>query len=144
MPRIGCNWRKWFHIKKVRSRWYPTVTMINSNYADDIVLLDNTSPSRILTALLIASSNANANKTNFMSFKEKETIFTLKLVNQFIYLGSNFSSTKRDVNIHLAKAWTTIGGLSIIWKSDLCYIYIYIYIYYFFKIILNQLFLETW
>ena len=38
---------------------------------------------------------------------------------QFTYLVCNISSTERDVNIHLAKAWNAIGRLSIIWKSDL-------------------------
>ena len=32
---------------------------------------------------------------------------TLKLIDQFTYLGSNISSTESDVNIHIGKAWTT-------------------------------------
>ena len=43
----------------------------------------------------------------------------LKLVDQFIYLGSNISSNEGDVNICIGKAWTTIDRLSTIWKSDL-------------------------
>ena len=43
----------------------------------------------------------------------------MKLVDLFIYLRSNISSTERDVNIHIGKAWITIERLSTIWKSDL-------------------------
>ena len=43
----------------------------------------------------------------------------LKLVDKFTYLGSSVTSTETDINTRLAKAWTTIGSLSVIWKSDL-------------------------
>ena len=44
----------------------------------------------------------------------------LKLADQLTCLGSNISSTERDVNIRLAKAWDVIDWLSIMWKF--CYI----------------------
>ena len=44
---------------------------------------------------------------------------SLKLVNKFTYLGSSVSSTEKDMNTRLTKAWTAIDKLSIIWKSDL-------------------------
>ena len=40
------------------------------------------------------------------------------LEDQFLYIGSNISSTESDFNIHLAKALTTFDRLSIIRKSD--------------------------
>ena len=43
----------------------------------------------------------------------------LKIVDQFIYLGSNILSTESNVNIYIDKAWTAIGRLMIWWKSDL-------------------------
>ena len=43
----------------------------------------------------------------------------LKLVDKFNYLGSSVSSTEKDIDTRLTKAWTTIDRLSIIWKSDL-------------------------
>ena len=43
----------------------------------------------------------------------------LKLVDKFTYLGSSISSTKKDIETRLTKAWTAIDRLSIIWKSDL-------------------------
>ena len=45
----------------------------------------------------------------------------LKLVDKFTYLGSSVSSTEKDIDTRLTKAWTAIDRLSIIWKSDLTY-----------------------
>ena len=44
---------------------------------------------------------------------------SLKLVDKFTYLGSSVSSTKKDIDTWLTKAWTAIDRLLIIWKSDL-------------------------
>ena len=44
---------------------------------------------------------------------------SLKLVDKFTYLGSSVSSTEKDIDTRLTKAWTAIDKLSIIWKSDL-------------------------
>ena len=43
----------------------------------------------------------------------------LKLVDKFTYLGSSVSSTEKDIDTRLTKAWIAIDRLSIIWKSDL-------------------------
>ena len=43
----------------------------------------------------------------------------LKLVDKFTYLGSSVSSTEKDIDTRLTKAWTAIDRLSIMWKSDL-------------------------
>ena len=43
----------------------------------------------------------------------------LKVVDKFTYLGSSVSSTEKDIDTRLTKAWTAIDRLSIIWKSDL-------------------------
>ena len=42
----------------------------------------------------------------------------LKLVDKFTYLWSSVSSTEKDINTRLAKAWTAIDRLSVIWISD--------------------------
>ena len=44
---------------------------------------------------------------------------SLKLVDKFTYQGSSVSSTEKDIDTRLTKAWTAIDRLSIIWKSDL-------------------------
>ena len=41
------------------------------------------------------------------------------MVDQFIFIGSNISSTERSVNIHKAKTWTAMDRVMIILKSDL-------------------------
>ena len=60
----------------------------------------------------------------YICFNQRGDIFTLnssslKLVDKFTYLGSNVSSTESDINTQLAKAWTTIDRLLVIWKSHL-------------------------
>ena len=59
-----------------------------------------------------------------MCFNQRGNISTLKggplkLVDKFTYLGSSVSSTKNDINMWLAKAWTAIDRVSVIWKSDM-------------------------
>ena len=59
-----------------------------------------------------------------MCFIQKGDISTLdgtslKLVDKFTYLGSSVSSTEKDIDTRLTKAWTAIDMLSIIWKSNL-------------------------
>ena len=44
---------------------------------------------------------------------------SLKLVDKFTYLGSSVSSTEKDIDTRLMKAWTAIDRLSIVWKSNL-------------------------
>ena len=42
-----------------------------------------------------------------------------KICLKFAYLGSSFSSTEKDINTQLAKPWTAIDNLSVIWKSNM-------------------------
>ena len=44
---------------------------------------------------------------------------SLKLIDKFTYLGSSVSSTEKDIDTQLTKAWTVIDKQSVIWKSDL-------------------------
>ena len=118
-----------FRLKKARSWWYPGETVIDAHYANDLVLFANT-PAQAESYCTLQEQtgggiglHVNTNKTEYMCFKW-EAISTLsgwplKLVDKFTYLSSNISSTESDINICLAKVWTTIDRLSIIWKSDL-------------------------
>ena len=68
--------------------------------------------------------HVNAHKTEYMCYNQTGNISTLdgtllKLVDKFTYLGSSVSSTEKDIDTRLTKAWTTINRQSIIWKSDL-------------------------
>ena len=63
-------------------------------------------------------------KMKYMCFNQKGDISTLndgslKLVDKLINLGRSISSTENDISERLAKAWTAIDRLSIIWKSNL-------------------------
>ena len=119
-----------FKLAKERSRRYPAQTITDADYTDDIVLLANTlaQAKTPLHGLEYAAAgiglHVNADKTEYMCFNQRGDISTLngcslKLADKFAYLGSSFSSTEKDINMQLAKAWITINRLSVIWKSDL-------------------------
>ena len=68
--------------------------------------------------------HVNAHKTEYMCYNQTGDIFTvdgtpLKVVDKFTYLGSSVSSTEKDFDTRLTKAWAVINRLSIIGKSDL-------------------------
>ena len=68
--------------------------------------------------------HVNAHKTEYMCFNQTGDISTLggsslKLVDKFIYRGSSVSSTLKDIDTQLTKAWTAINRLLVIWMSDL-------------------------
>ena len=118
-----------FELTKKSSRRYPAKTITDADYADDITILANT-PNQAETLLHSAERAAagiglhdNAHKTECMCFNQTGDITTLegtslKLVDKFTYLGSSISSTEKDIDTRLMKAWTAINKLSIIWKSD--------------------------
>ena len=56
------------------------------------------------------------NQTGYISSLDGAS---LKLVDKFTYLGSSVSSTEKEIDTRLTKAWTDIDKLSVIWKSDL-------------------------
>ena len=67
---------------------------------------------------------ANLDKIELIYFKQVRAITTLigktlKLVNQFIYVGSNISFIESDAYTHIGKVWNVIDWLSNTWKSDL-------------------------
>ena len=119
-----------FELTKKRSRRHPAKTITDADYADDIAILANT-PSQaetLLHSLERATADiglhVNAHKTEYMSYNQtgditKQDGTPLKLVDKCTYLGSSVSSTEKDIDTWLMKAWTAIDRLSIIWKSDL-------------------------
>ena len=119
-----------FELTKKRSRRHPAKTITNTIYANDIAILANTpnQAETLLHSLEWAATgiglHVNAHKTEYMCYNQTGDITTqdgtpLKLVDKFTYLGSSVSSTKKDIDMRLMKAWTTIDRLLIIWKSDL-------------------------
>ena len=111
-----------FELTKKRSRRYPTKTITNTNFADDIAILAN-APAQaetLLHSLEWAAAgidlHVNAHKMEYMCFNQMDDI---SILNKFTYLGSSVSSTETDIDMQLTKAWTAIDGLLVIWKSDL-------------------------
>ena len=91
-----------FKLTKERNRSYPTQTITNADYANDIVLLANTpiQAESLLHAVERAAASislhVNADKTEYMCFNQRGNISTLddsslKLVQKFIYLWSSVS-----------------------------------------------------
>ena len=116
---------------KARSRQYPARTITDADYADDIALQANT-PTQAKSLQHSLEREAGSiglhidaeKKTEYMCFNQRSDIFTLngrslKVVDKFTYLGRNVSSTENDINTRLAKVWTAIDRLSIVWESDL-------------------------
>ena len=118
-----------FELTKERSRRYPAKTITDADYADDIALLAN-APAQaeiVLHSLERAAAgigfHVNAHKTEYICFNQTDISTlngcALKLVDKFTYLRSSVSSTETDIDTRLAKAWTAINRLSVVWKSDL-------------------------
>ena len=119
-----------FELTKKRSRRYLAKTITDADNADDIAILANrTNQAETLLHSLERAAAAiglhvNAHKTEYMCFNQTVDISTLegtslKLVDKFTYRGSSISSSEKDFDTRLTKAWTAIDKLSIIWKSDL-------------------------
>ena len=105
--------------KLTKERRYAAQRITEMDNADDIALLANTpaQAETLLHHLERASAgiglHINADKTECMCFNQKGNISirnasSLKLVDKPTYLGSSVSSTKKDLNSRLAKAWTAI------------------------------------
>ena len=115
-------------MEKTRSRWYTAQTIMDEDYADDIALLENTQAESLLHSLEQTAGgiglHENLDKPEYVSVNQRGDISalngcSLKLVDEFTYLGSSISSMENDINPRLAEAWSTIDRLSAIWKSDL-------------------------
>ena len=66
--------------------------------------------------------HVSADKMEYMCFNQRGVISPLNgrslKLDKFTYLGNSVSSSETDINRRLAKAWTAIDMLSVIWKSD--------------------------
>ena len=112
------------------SSWYAPEKLTDVDYADDLAITADTITNA--TVLLHNLENAanevglyvNASKAKFISFNQQGSIQTVsgestELVESFIYLGSEINSTKKDMKIRIAKAWTALNKMDTIWKSAL-------------------------
>ena len=106
-----------FKLTKKRSGRYPTKTITDTNYGDDIAILANAPQAETLLHSLERAAtgidlHVNVHKTEYMRFNQKGNISTLnssslKLVDKFTYLGSSVSLTKTNQGID--SYWLAIG-----------------------------------
>ena len=120
----------WRHPQSILSRWlwnyvgqptlvYPCVKLwwIKESLAETLLH----SQDRIAAG---RGLHLNAHKIEYRCFDQTGDISTLngnslKLVDKFTYPRSGVSSSETGINKWLAKVWTAIDSLSVIWKSDL-------------------------
>ena len=111
-------------LKKARSRWYLTETIMDAGYADNIALLTNLSCivwSRQQVALAFMWMQTKWS-THVITKKETSPLKMLVLWNQWTSSCNSEAAShllELTINMRLIKAWTAINRLSIIWKSDL-------------------------
>ena len=115
----------WLRADEEKKQKVPRKTITDADYADYLALLANTTnqAETLLHSLERVAAgiglHVNAHKTEYICYNQTGNITTLdgatlKLVNKFTYLGSSVSSTEKDIDTRLTKAWTTIDRLSII------------------------------
>ena len=102
-------------------------TLVNSEFIpSDLASLRNTingnTPNQAETLLhsleraaACIGLHVNAPKTEYMCYNQTGDISTLdgtplKLVDKLTYLGSSVSSTEKDIDTRLTKAWTAINN----------------------------------
>ena len=118
-----------FELTKKRIWRYLAKTITDADYADDKHLANTPKQSETLLHILERATagislHVNAHKTEYMCYNHTSDISTqdrtsLKLVDEFTCPGSSVTSTEKDIDTRLTKAWTANDRLSIIWKSDL-------------------------
>ena len=108
---------------------FTTKTIIDVDYADNLMLLLNTSAqAESLLHYLEQTKGSidlyvNENKIDLICFLKERGIFILrcrllKWVYPFTHLSSNISFAESDVNMCLIKVSSAKNTLSIIWKYD--------------------------
>ena len=119
-----------FTLKKWQNRRHPAETITDIYYADDLALLSDTinDANDLLHHLERAAKgiglNVNVKKTEYISYNQQGNIKSLagkdiKSVEEFTYLGSSITSSQKDIDIRVGKAWGAIKNLNSIWKSTL-------------------------
>ena len=116
-PELIC-WHivKWFLVLLSNSKFDVICYLSDFKYCCFAILLER--------AAAGIGLYVNAHKTEYMCYNQTGDLSSqdgipLKLLDKFTYLGSSVSSTEKDIDTRLTKAWTAINRLSIIWKSDL-------------------------
>ena len=107
-----------FTLQPSPGRRNPAKQETDADFADDLAILSNTFPhaEHPLHALEKHAATiglyVNAKKTEAMNFDQANNIMIkavngepLKNVDNFVWLGSEISSTEKDIKFRIAKAW---------------------------------------
>ena len=117
-------------LQKSRGRRYPTVTISDADYADDLALFaDSCSDAEKLLHGLEDKANSvglrvNIRKIQNCNINTDHKVRSvngsqLKSVDNYTYLGSEISSVDKEIKIRIVKSWSALDKLSSIWKSNL-------------------------
>ena len=121
-----------FTLTERKSRRYHAEQIVDTEYDDYIAVTNN--PLKDANTLLLKIESAakeiglciNTDKTKYININQNNNmqmkIICGSLINQvedFKYLGSYIRSTKRYVNIRIAKAWVALNSMNTIWKLKL-------------------------
>ena len=120
-----------FTLDERRSSRNPAIHLTDADFADDLALLSDTIEKaqllllRVENAAQIVGLQRNVTKTEFMLYHQPPGDIIslnggkLKKVEDFKYLGSWIRNSEKDVGIRIAKAWSAMNKMDMIWKSEL-------------------------
>ena len=115
-------------LQQRRSRRHPTVKLEDTDFADDLTLLsDSTVEAQEFLLCIEEAANSvglhlNESKTKYLTVNCPDTTIKAKNGNiervvDFVYLGSWIDNTIHDFKVRKAKAWKACNELKKIWKS---------------------------
>ena len=124
---------KGLEIKPRRSSRHPAKYLTDTDFADDIALISNSLVNaQCLLQSLEQASNCvglylNESKTEYVNKCISDSDFVikslnntlLKMVSDYVYLGSYISSSEKDFMARKGMAWTACNALHKIWTSNL-------------------------
>ena len=124
---------KGLEIKPRRSSRYPAEYLTDTDFADDIALISESlvNAQSLLQSLEQASNCVglylNETKTEFVNMCTSDNDFIiktlnntlLKMVSDYVYLGSYISSSEKDFLTRKGMAWSACNAMHKIWKSNL-------------------------
>ena len=124
-----------FRLQQSRNRRHPATFMINNitdtNFADDLALISETIEQAQLFLLRVENCaaqvglHANADKTKYMTYNLEDSYLKslsgadIEHVDDFLYLGSWVDTSEKDLNTRIAKAWSAMSKMEVIWKTNL-------------------------
>ena len=121
-----------FQLYRQRSRRIPAITVTDLDFADDLALL--TEEMEQAQEILLRLENeaekvglmCNAKKTEVQAFNQDRQVSvqakngeTLKVVENFKYLGAWTQSSASDISVRKALAWSACHRLRKVWSSGL-------------------------